>query len=350
MIQYAAITLILLIVFGVFIYYKVFKADSKTMYDIKVSDNVYNLRVVDEQAYQREQMRMLIPTYLSYDIYKDITNKQQRIDQIIIDYFYLLDLANKTYHSTTAPIVKDSLLQDEKYLPIIVFAKYIVDNEQYISDVPAEKMKAEFQQRFSMVSDMTTVMQFLNEVSQTYRNNKSSFDNVIFEKYVQVISDKNTCPSCITLPEQESPTMGETFNQPVTQPETIATQVAIAPTMSLLEQFVDVYSKTIAALVQHKVEFYNLYQTKQTDADFIKNANFGFVLRYAKFIYDNQTQIDQLDQTEVMKHMMLAAPNYMTDPIYSINGMHVQSFIILASNLYQTNRSEVNLALSNLSQ
>lgn len=368
MIQFiaAGIVFFLLIVFGIFLYYKYFKTEADKVYDIKLNDSVQNLLVLDELKNHRNQMKMLIPTYLSDDIYKDIQDKSLRNDIVLRDYFYLLDLANRAYHNGNTTVA--NVLQDEKYLPIAVFGKYIVDYEHYISDVPSEKMKAEFQSKFSLVPDIMEVMKFLNQVSQMYKDDRRSFDFVIFEKYAKVISDTNTCPSCTIKQEyiyvnvpvpviQEQTTTNRqptnmTQSETVTQPETpkpiLSPNVEAIKGASLLEQFVDVYSKAIMALVQHKVEFYNLYHTKQTDVDFIRNANFAFVLRYTKFLADNQTQIDQLDQTEVMKYMKLAAPNFMTDDLYTINGMHVQVFIILASNLYQSNRLEVNKALSSL--
>lgn len=383
--------LLLMITIGVLYYYKSVKLPEA----VHVSTHIDNpgrvtLQEMQVEENHREEIRKLIPTYVSKDIYKAINDKQKRNQQVANDYFYLLDLAVACYFANKTDI-QTNAMNNEKYIPVLVFSKYIIDYEFYIADVPADVMKNRFNEKYSKTPGIDDAMKFLNNLASMYKKDKRSYNFVIFEKFAKVVSQEATCPGAfymqpaavsagalavaqesIKLPSAttttntttsitpQTPTAptntpvytstsGETAkvtNKPgLVQQESYLTVNSANRNNVVLQDFLKIYKLAIETCVTNKHDFFALYESRKTDAEFLNVGAFIPVLAYAKYIEDNQKHINNIDPVVLRNAINNLYPNFLRDQRFYVQGTHIQVFIILASNLYDSNSYEVNQLL-----
>ena len=291
------------------------------------------LKDIDSELHKRQVQHELIPSFVSADTYKNILDRKARNEQVLKDYFYLLDLALRGYNRS-----KDDI-------SIYVFAKYIVDNSVYISDIPATTMKEQFDAKYKNI-DTKEAMKYLNEVATLYRQDKNKINRIIFG---EMSVNQAQCPSCVLntiKPEVVYVTKQEACPKVTTTQEVMRKPaLALKPT---LEQFVSLFKTAVDCLVTNKTDFYNLYQNRLSNLEFLKVPKFAPVLAYAKYLEDNQHALNMIDPIQQRDALDAAVPQFFTNRIYYVQGIHVQLFIILATELYQTNPTEVNQLLASL--
>jgi hypothetical protein len=448
---------------------------------------INNINIEQEQKLNK---RKVIPEYVSKDYYKDITDKQTRINQVTTDYFYLLDMALATYYANKDDIYVNVMTKDI-YLPVLVFVKYISDNEVYIYEVPSDKLKTTFDTKYKNILDITSAMKFLNELANNYKSDKKTFNDLIFGKYVfsnvtypniivqerkvveikeiikqdackqeackqEAIKAASTDTTCVILPGMPNntclcpigyvsknnncvvgvpdytqaqsynykyedfnnkcsvkdyiydPMTTNQFRSDLSQTDPIFQQISICRSINcpsdfntvgnsctkqinnknltilkpiylsipisfdksqqqsdntydyntlpndirnktVLTDYINLYKAAIDILVINKFEFYQVYQNRTTDVEFLNLVNFIPVLKFAKYTEDNKLYIEQLSQSDLQNEINNAYPNFMKDPKFKVQGIHIQIFIILASNLYNSNPTECNQAILGIS-
>lgn len=457
---------------GLILYFRSIKITSVNT-NLSISNPNYIVyQEMETNAKKRDDIRKLVPTYVSKDIYKDISNRN---DVFLNDYFYLLDLALRCYYDNTSDI-SNNLKNNEKYIPVLVFCKFIVDYDSYVRDIPKDTIKNRFA---SLYGDRTEGMKFLDTIATDYEHNKDSFNHIIFEKYYKHESNQNIIPKCIasepvkqsqTQPIQAScnnnqplackhvkqyllediyknmskdkiePALKEHFNILLTSAinnldksipislennkfidtwifakyvimyddyitrfddivqikdnidsfDTIMSFVsksvlnynslvksinnflvkncgfnginsvqseshamiqnmnmmsADGRNTNMLDTLINLFKTAISTLITNKTDLFKRYQTRNSDTEFLRISTFKPVLEYAKFIEDNKAYLNQIDPTAQKAAFSNLYQDFLTSDKFYVNGMHLQLFILLASNIYLSYPDDVNKAL-----
>jgi len=118
---------------------------------------------------------------------------------------------------------------------------------------------------------------------------------------------------------------------------------------TVLNDYMESYKDAINTLVVNKYELNQVYKNRKTDLEFLNVGNFIPVLKFTKYIEDYKIYIEQINQNDLQNAINNTYPNYMTDPKFKVGSLHIQVFMILASNLYNTNPTDVNGVLLNMS-
>ena len=113
----------------------------------------------------------------------------------------------------------------------------------------------------------------------------------------------------------------------------------------VIKDFLNLYETTIESLETNKDELYNIYQNRMTDFEFLNVYAFRPVLIYAKYIEDNRELINQIDQ-QIQDVIAQKYPDLNSNPRYFVSQLHVETFILIATNLYSTSPTEVDNALN----
>jgi hypothetical protein len=116
----------------------------------------------------------------------------------------------------------------------------------------------------------------------------------------------------------------------------------------ILEDFVIILKNAVDAIVTNKVDFYKVYINITTGNEFLYMPKFIPVLKYAKFIKDNNQYMTEIDETLKTQAIDTLYPDFNSDSKFYIQGTHAQVFLILANSLYETEQNNVNKAILRL--
>jgi hypothetical protein len=176
------LAIIIITVISFLIYYKIIKNNSNTSNKLIINNNsdIYS-KIQDEKRHLND-LSIIIPSYVSIDTYKSITNINERNTKVLNDYFSLLDLAIKCFFQNDPDIVTN-VKENEKYIPVLVFSKFVIDYNSYISVISNQEFKTKFDSLYSNVDRILEAMLFLDSIITLYNNNKNDINYVIFDKY-----------------------------------------------------------------------------------------------------------------------------------------------------------------------
>jgi hypothetical protein len=223
-----------------------------------------------------------------------------------------------------------NLLEDPRNLPILVYAKFVSDYQLYLG------------------ANVKANIDFLNQIVVFYKDNRELVNGTLFKKHQWVAQEmiSKTCAvaAAVTQPGAAAAVPGAAVAAGAAA-AAVPTQPVPRSIQHELSRLMDIYKTAIQTLVTHKVMFYDVYKNRNTDLVFLNIPKFAPVLLYAKYIEDNKQQIESIDPIIKREAFSKLFPNFTEDQTYYVQGLHIQAFIILASNLYNIYRSDFNAAL-----
>jgi hypothetical protein len=289
------------------------------------------------------------------DIYKNM-NVDARNSSIIRDVTTVLNAAIKNYHEYAAELKvvlsslnvntmqntckqndanNNALYGSDKYLRILAAVKYLFMYNEYATVIPVQQREVAFKQFEREEEALDAIGQIIFYALYDLENFQASLNKLYTASCNKLEGLKST---------QETPKRAE--SQIVQPLKKDSTDYAIMPidarNQAVLKDLKDYFKNAIEALLASKEQLYDLYVVRKTDNEFLKVRNFVPVLQYAKFLEDNKTYLDQVNPTDKSNVLQQLYPDFNSNMIFYVQGMHIQTFIIIASNLYNTVPSDVN--------
>lgn len=161
---------------------------------------------------RREEFRKLVPSYVSKDVYKGIENKGERDKRFLDDYFYLLDLAIRSYQAN--PKGTSEVMAREEYLPVLAWAKFSADYDKYTRALDVSAYEARFKSTYGNTPGIDATMKFLRSVQDAYGSDPAAFNAAIFGGPV---SGESLVPGCASYAPKDRVVYQEVY---ITKPST----------------------------------------------------------------------------------------------------------------------------------
>jgi hypothetical protein len=301
----------------------------------------YSLSKEQEDDFRkRQEIQKFVPSFVSQDVYKSIVDKEVRNMQLLNDLFYLLDII------ITHNVNEKNIMSN---LHILVGAKFLIDYEIYLDNVNPEKFKLEFEKRYANKPGASVAWDSVRQASVMYKANKAHYDKIIFSGVPQEMPFPTLKPPDVIIPVSANTVVTPTKNTNVIGTSLTRGELEVKPPSVIRNDDINtsllhLYKKAIEALINNKETFYKIYKKRKTDAEFLNVPSFAPVILYVKFLEENKENTN-INPTIVKEGMNKLFPNFTTDERYFVHDMHIQTFLVLASNLYVYSASETNMSL-----
>lgn len=321
---------------------------------------IYQEKIVEKPYILQNSLGCnIIKMYTDADIYKDMS-LDARNTSILSDVVVVLKAAIRNYHDYEVDIRNllqslqvnplqgtcnktsdnnSALYDSEKYLRILAAVKYLLMYDNYIEMIPASQRDVILQQFESETAAFDALSQIIFYTLFDMPGFMTAV-NGMYSKYCNKLEEVKPQP-CI------QPVSNCAVSTPNVQPlKKEATDYAIMPTearnKAVLTNLGEYFKNAIETLVSAKEQLYEIYKNRKTDKEFLQIKNFVPVLQYAKFIEDNKVYLDQISPTDKTTVLKTLYPDFDNNQIFYVQGLHVQMFIIIATNLYTTIPFDVN--------
>lgn len=257
--------------------------------------------------------------------------KEVQVRKFPADFWMLLRLAIKTYEDNKPTF--DNVMKQEKYITILVFSRFAVKNQDFVNSLPSEITNMYISQNSDLLAKKEA-MKFIDTFVIRYKANPSEIDAIIYKQCHQ-----NT--SC----NQDSASVGKT-QEPVKKESNSYISLPVEQrNAAVMYDFLNVFKNAVEAILSNKAEMLNAYKARKSDTEFLKLYSFTPALLYAKFIEDNKDYLNQVDPIQRKQQLVTLYPDFMTNERFYIEGVHIQVFLIIASNLYIGSPRNVDLAI-----
>lgn len=155
------------------------KIETEPAFKVDLSNHSYGSSVeLSKEAERRSRIEAALPFLLSSDSYKSIEDRSARTDVIKSDYLKLFDAALQCYKSNASSLkTVGSAFERDSYLPMLAFAKYAVDYEEYLR---VANLESELKKRYAGES-LRDASSYFDKLIEEYRRDPRAFDVAVFD-------------------------------------------------------------------------------------------------------------------------------------------------------------------------
>jgi hypothetical protein len=246
------------------------------------------------------------------------------VRKLSADYWLLLRLAVNA--SLDKPSF-ENVMKQEKYVPILVFSKFAVMNQGLVKSLPQDITNMYISQNSDLLAKAES-LKLIDTVVARYKINPEEIDDIIYK----------ACMSAGAVQQEARKPAKKDPNSYLLLPTEQRNEV-------IMYDFLNVFKSAVESLVTNKDELLKVYQSRKSDADYLKIYTFLPALIYAKFIEDNKDYLNQVDPNQRKQMLETLYPDFTTNDRFYVQGTHIQVFLIIASNLYNGSQRDVDIAI-----
>ena len=249
---------------------------------------------------------------------KDVLSRR-----LLADFWMLMRLAVNAYEDGKPSF--QAVLAQQKFSPILVFAKFVNVNKAYIDGLPEDMRVAYFSQNADILSK-SEALKLVDTFVSRYKTNPEEIDRILYK-------------GCTVGTQQEAPKPAKK------DPNSYLVMPAEQRNEAVLYDFLEVFKNAVESIVANKTTLFSLYQSRKSDVEFLQAYEFVPALLYAKFVEDNKEYLNQIDPTLRKQQLTALYPDFTTSERFYVQGIHAQVFLIIASNLYIGSPRDVDIAI-----
>lgn len=282
---------------------------------------------VEKTVYQEVYVTRASTDVCSYGMQKNSyagLPKDVLVRKLPADFWMLLRIAVNV--SLDKPSFENVMTQ-QKYLPVLVFSKFVVNNHDLLKSLPDDITSMYVSQNSDLLAKPES-LKIIDTFVSRYRSNPSEIDAIVYKACTSAgVAQKET-----PKPAKKDP------NSYLLLPTTQRNQ-------AIMYDFLNVFKNAVESIVTNKASLLKVYQSRKSDVEFLNIYEFVPALIYAKFIEDNKEYLNQVDPNERKQMLTSLYPDFMTNERFYTQGIHVQVFLIIASNLYDGSPRDVDIAI-----